>query len=83
MGVHSQTVPIRLEFRFLSVLVLPSPDVTSTTLLNEFISNAKKDDHLTMMLVRLDCRTIKIAVSANASFAINLDFSSQLGYVVV
>lgn len=51
--------------------------------LNRFIHRAVTTVDTTLSFVSLNCKTIKLAVFTDASFAYNADISSQLGYIQI
>lgn len=69
------------EFPFASQVV--SPDTNAAILLSRNIKEAKQNKDKVLRFVKLDGKTIQIAVFSDASFACVVDPTSQIGYVVV
>lgn len=59
-----------------------SPGSEAVTFLNKFIQQTFSTVDTALSFIPLDCKTIKLAVFTDASFAKNQDLSSQLEYIL-
>lgn len=71
-----------LTFGFAVCSLVTNPDKIAATRLNKFIDIAKSTPEQGLSFVPLDADSVRLVVFADASFASNVDMTSQLGFVV-